>query len=119
MSQYTSFPTPAPGGGAGDEWAVGMPAYWLKRVDEEQGLTPAEVARFYFVKPGRAIANVGYDQRLIVRVGGTEKAARAVVDFAWRYFVSMGERLKTTRSIGIVQERMVRAWELAGRPGAV
>ena len=35
----------------GDEWAEGMPAWWLQRVDKEQKLTAEEIARFYFVQP--------------------------------------------------------------------
>jgi len=104
--------------GQADEWAEGMPAWWLRRVDTEQGLTAEEIARFYFVQPGRARGPAPYDQRLVVRVGGTERAAQAVVDFVFRYALSM-ELFKSRRSIQIVQERFVRAWELAGRPGAV
>ena len=52
----------------------------------------------------------------MVRAGGTEQAAAAVVDFLFRYGLSM-ELFKTKRAIQIVQERFVRAWELAGRPG--
>lgn len=118
MSQHTKTVS-LPLGGEADEWAVGMPAYWLQLVPEAENAAEAEVLRrYYHVKPTTPRPGVAYDQRLLVRVGGTEKAASAVVDFVLRYAVSMG-LFNTTRSIQIVQERLVRAWELAGRPGAV
>ena len=114
MSQQTNKLAPAFAGG-GDEWAVGMPAYWLKQVAEPSSAAEAEVlTRYYHVKPHASTAL--YDQRLIVRVGGTEKALLAVVGFVLRYALSMGHRI-TAVSIKTVQERFVRAWELAGRPG--
>lgn len=117
MNQLAKAITPVLGDG-GDEWAVGMPAYWLKLVPEAESAAEAEIlSRYYHVKPTKPRPGVAYDQRLIMRVGGTEKAALAALDFVLRYCVSMGLR-KTTRSIQIVQERFVRAWELAGRPGA-
>jgi hypothetical protein len=118
MSQSTKQVAPIYSDG-GDEWAVGMPAYWLNLVPEAENTAEAEVlTRYYHVKPKKSKPGVVYDQRLVVRVGGTERAALAVVDFVLRYGISMG-LFKTTRAIQIVQERMVRAWELAGRPGAV
>ncbi|MGI4736116.1 MAG: hypothetical protein ACRYG7_13145 [Janthinobacterium lividum] len=102
-------------GGEGSEWAVGMPAYWLSQVTGDSQL----LARFYFVQASaKATTPASYDQRLIVRVGGTESAARAVVGFVLRYAQSMGHRY-TAASIKTVQERLVQAWELAGRPGAL
>jgi hypothetical protein len=106
-------------GGEGSEWAAGMPAYWLKLVAEPDTARDAELlTRFYYVKPTEAKAGLCYDQRLVVRVGGTEKAAMAAAEFALRYLLSMGHKA-SIRSIQTVSERMVRAWELAGRPGAV
>lgn len=110
--QHTALP-PA---GEGDEWAVGMPAYWLRQVVAGPGEAPL-LARFYYVKPAAPDPAHAYDQRLPVRVGGSERALRAAVDFAWRYFASMGHRF-TARSLKTLNERMVRGWELAGRPGA-
>jgi hypothetical protein len=96
-----------------------MPAYWLKLVAEPDTATDAELlTRFYYVKSIGVKASALYDQRLVVRVGGTEKASRAAAEFALRYLLSMGHKA-SIRSIQTVSERMVRAWELAGRPGAI
>lgn len=99
------------------EWAEGMPAYWLRCLPAPTTAAEAAVLARFYRPPAAAPPRQapGYDARLLARAGG-ERAAAAVVAFALRYFVSMGHRF-TARQIKTVSERMVRAWELANRPG--
>jgi hypothetical protein len=106
----------APDSYVGPEWAVGMPAYWLRLLPAPTSADEADLLAHFYYPPTapRPKEAANYDQRLLLRVG-SERAVLAVRDFALRYFTSMGHKF-TARSIKTVSERMVRGWELAGRP---